>query len=80
LNHLDQPKVSGGGDPGPAGFELRRALYGGDLAKLLDVISVLELDPVPRPWLHAVPRRQQEITGNHSGRTEGIVRTDETDD
>jgi len=80
LDHLDQAKISAGDDPGLARFELRRALDRGDLAKLPHAIGVLELNPVAQSWLHAVPRRQQEITVDRSGRAEGAVRADETYD
>ena len=73
---LDQAKISA--DPGRPRFELRRALGRGDLAKLSDAVSVLELNPVARSGLYAVTRCQQEIIGNHSGRAEGIARADET--
>jgi hypothetical protein len=59
---------------------LRRTLDRGDFAKLAHAMGVLELNPVAHSWLHTVPRRQHEVTGNHSGRAEGIVRADETYD
>ncbi len=76
LYDLDQSKISAD----PTRFKLRRAFDHGDLAKLSDTMNVIKLNPVARSWLHTVPRCQQEITSNHRGRAEGIVRANETYD